>query len=160
MGKNKALDSLDKKIIQSLAEDGRMTVKDLVSRLGITSPTLQSRIKQLIQSGVLKIAGLLNPFKIPGLTMAIVAVRVENDEKLDEKLEQISELEEVHCVYAVTGQYDLIIEVVFSGGMESLYNFMSRKLPDLGNISYSESFVVMKAKKKWILQPPNLKWPL
>jgi hypothetical protein len=31
--------------------------------------------------------------------------------------------------------------------MESHYTFMSSKLPQQGNIDYSESFIVMKSKK-------------
>jgi len=33
---------------------------------------------------------------------------------------------------------------------------MSQKLPALENIGSSESFVVMKAKKKWLLLPSGL----
>ena len=150
------LDSLDRKIICSLSEDGRMPVKDLVGKLEITSPTLNMRIKHLIKSGALKIAGLVNVFKAEGLIMALVAIGVRDESKLDETLKGLSELEDVSSAYVVTGRYDIFAEVVFSGGMEELYLFMSQKLPMLNNIRSSESFVVMKAKKKWLLLPPKL----
>jgi Lrp/AsnC family transcriptional regulator for asnA, asnC and gidA len=157
MSSTKKLDSVDKKLIHYLSKDGRMPVKDLVSKLGITSPTLNSRLKHLIQSGVLKIVGLIDTFKIQNLNMALVAVRVKDDLKLNETLERISELEEVHSVYAVTGQYDIFIEVVIPGNIESLYHVMTEKLPKLGNIASSESFVIMKSMKKWVLLPQKLK---
>jgi len=152
----KKLDLVDKKLIHYLSKDGRMPVKDLVSELGITNPTLNSRLKHLLQSGVLKIAGLIDTFKIQNLNMAVVAARVKDDIRLSETLEKISELNEVHSVYAVTGRYDIFIEVLISGGIDSLYCFMSEKLPKLGNIASSESFVIMKSKKKWVLLPPKL----
>jgi len=159
MKPEKKLDELDKEILRHLGEDGRMSVKQLTGKLSITSPTLQSRIKQLTQSGVLKIAGLVNTFEIPGLIPVIVAARFDENTDLEEKMDQITQLDEVHSVCAVTGRYDVFIEVLFSEGIESLYDFMFKKLPEVGNIDYSESFVVMKSKKKWTLMPPQVDWP-
>lgn len=156
MNSVKKLDRVDKKLIHFLSKDGRMPVKDLVGELGITSPTLNSRLKNLLQAGVLKIAGLVDTFKIRDLNMALVAVRVKDDTKLSDTLERISELNAVHSVYAVTGRYDIFIEVLIPGGIDSLYSFMSDKLPKLGNIASSESFMIMKSKKKWVLLPPEL----
>jgi len=154
--KAKNLNILDKKLIGLLSEDGRMPVKKLVEKLDISNPTINSRMKNLIKSGVLKIAGLVDIFSTKGLIMALVAIRVKDDSKLDESLSQISELDNVHSAIAVTGRYDIFAEVVFAGEMEALYDFMSQKLPALENIGSSESFVVMKAKKKWLLLPSGL----
>jgi len=43
----KALDSLDKKLVRLLTEDGRIPVGDMAARLGVTAPTVRSRIKNL-----------------------------------------------------------------------------------------------------------------
>lgn len=152
----KKIDALDKKLIRYLSEDGRMTVKELVNKLAITSPTLQVRIKNLLQSGVLKIAGLVDVFKLKKVFMALVAIRVIDDSKIDETLEELSQMEEVSSVCAVTGRYDIFAEILFPNDMEAHYAFMSSKLPRQGNIDYSESFIVMKSKKKWTLLPPGL----
>ncbi len=157
MGDMKKLDALDKKLIYYLSQDGRMPVKELVKELEITSPTLQVRIKNLLQSGVFKIAGLIDVFKIEKLFMALVAIRVIDDSKIDETMNDLAELQEVSSVYAVTGRYDIFAEILFSNNMEELYSFMSSKLPHQGNIDHSESFVVMKSKKKWTLLPPGIK---
>lgn len=156
MGNLKKLDALDKKLLCYLSQDGRMPVKELVKKLEITSPTLQVRIKNLLQSRVLKIAGLVDVFKIKKLFMALVAIRVIDDSKIDSTLDDLSVMPEVDCVYAVTGRYDIFAEILFSQDMEALYTFMSSKLPLQGNIDYSESFVVMKSKKKWTLLPPGI----
>ena len=155
MGLNNKLDDLDKHIIQFLSEDGRMPVNNLVERLDSSTPTINSRMKNLIKSGALKIAGLVDVFNTKGLIMALVAIRVKNDSQLDDTLTKIAELEEVCSAVAVTGRYDIFAEVVFAGEMEALYDFMSQKLPALDNIGSSESFVMMKSKKKWILLPPG-----
>jgi Lrp/AsnC family transcriptional regulator for asnA, asnC and gidA len=149
----KALDRIDRRLISLLSEDGRISSRILAERLDITQPTVNARIKNLIKAGVLKISGMVDPFKADNFITAIVAIQVEDDKRLDEKLEKISQLEEVHRAYVVTGRYDIFVEVVLTEGMDELYRFMSSTLPALGGIRYSESFVVMRAKKNWTLMP-------
>lgn len=155
MKSKKNLDDLDKNLIRHLSEDGRMQAKTLAEKLDISNPTINARMKNLISSGALKIAGLVDIFRVKGLIMALVAIVVKDDSRLDETLTKISELEDVHSAYAVTGRYDVFAEVVFHGDIEELYLFMSQRLPSIDNIGSSESFVIMKAKKKWVLLPPN-----
>ena len=152
-GLKKEFDLTDRRLISLLSEDGRISSRVLAERLNITQPTVNARIRNLIQTGVLKISGLINPFKANNFIMVIVAIQVEDDKRLDEKLEQLSHLEEVHCAYVVTGRYDIFVEVVLTEGMDELYRFMSSTLPELGGIRHSESFVVMRARKKWTLMP-------
>ena len=149
----KQLNRLDRRLIHLLGQDGRMSPRILADQLNVSQPTVNSRIKNLIQAGVLKIAGLIDTFKVDNFITVIVAIQMEDDKLLDEKLEQISQLQEVHCAYVVTGRYDIFVEVVLTEGMDELYNFMSSTLPSLGGIRSSESFVVMRAKKKWTLMP-------
>jgi len=155
MKAKKNLDDLDKKLIRHLSEDGRMPVKNLVEKLNISNPTINTRMKNLINSGALKIGGMVDIFRVKGLIMALVAIGVKDDSRLEETLTKISELEDVHSAYAVTGRYDVFAEVVFHGDIEELYLFMSQSLPSIENIGSSESFVIMKAKKKWVLLPPK-----
>jgi len=153
--KPKKIDSLDKKLIQILNKDGRMTVAKIAEYLEITSPTVRSRMEGLIHSGILKIAGLVDAFKAQGLTTAIVGICLEVHEQLDEKIEEISNLSQVNWATVVTGRYEIIVEVVLPNGMPGLYKFLTVDLRKLGGIRSSESFVVMKAKRKWILLPED-----
>ena len=158
MSNSKKLDAMDKKLISYLSEDGRMPVKELVKKLQITSPTLQVRIKNLLQSGILKIAGVVDIFKTKKLFMAFIAIRVIDDLKIDQTLVDLSRMPEVTSVCVVTGRYDILAEVIFANDMEAHYNFMSSTLPAQGNIDYSESFVVMKSKKKWMILPKDIEF--
>lgn len=155
--KEKELDALDKELIQLLTKDGRTSIGRIAEYLGITRPTVRSRIEGLIRSGILRIAGLVNAFKAEGLTTAIVGICVETHSELDQKIEQISNLSQVHWAAVVTGHYDIIVEVVLPDSMASLYQFLTEELPQLGGIRSSESFIVMKAKDKWILLPEGAK---
>jgi len=149
----KDLHPLDRELISILVENGRIPIGQISKRLGVTSPTVRSRMKDLIQSGVLRVAGLVNCMKTKGITIAIVGITLERHQELDEKVEQISNLDKVHWSAVVTGQYDIIVEVVFSDDTDDIYQFLTGDLPQLGGIRSSETFVVLKAKRKWVLLP-------
>ncbi|SCY45475.1 Lrp/AsnC family transcriptional regulator [Desulfoluna spongiiphila] len=151
------LDATDRTLIKQLSIDGRMPVNKLVEHLGVTPPTLYSRMKRMLNSGVLKIAGLIDIFKTEDLIMAIVAFKIVDGTKLEERLEQISKLKQVHSAMVVTGRFDIFIEVVVPE-MPALYEFMTKDLPALGDIESCESFVVMKAKNKWVLPKSTNDW--
>ncbi|MBW1721393.1 MAG: Lrp/AsnC family transcriptional regulator [Deltaproteobacteria bacterium] len=147
------LDALDKRLIRVLIKEGRLPSGNIAERLDITPPTVRSRIEALVSSGVMRVAGLLNPFKLKDVTLALVCISLERHQELDAKIEAISQLPQVHWVVAVTGQYDIIAEIILTRGMPDLYQFLTEELPRLGGVRSSESFLVMKAKRKWILLP-------
>ena len=153
----KALDSLDKKLVRLLTEDGRIPVGDMAARLDVTAPTVRSRIKNLEKAGKLKIAGLIDPFEHKNLITALIGMNILSYGKLDEILEKLANLDYVTWVAVVTGRYDVIAEVVVNGGMADLYRLATDIIPQVGNVAKSETFVIMKSKRKWVCLPEGLK---
>lgn len=147
------LDPLDRRLVATLAEDGQVSAADLAARLGVSGPTARSRLRNLLAAGLLKIAGLIDPFQVKGLTVALVGLSLTSHKQLDEKLEQIAALPNVNWAAVVTGRYDILVELVLSEDMADLYAFLDRDLSQVGGIGTSESFVVMKARRKWIPLP-------
>lgn len=147
----KELDGLDRKLIHVLTQDGRMSAGSVAQFLGVTPPTVRARLDGLVRSGVLRIAALLNLSQTAKLNTVIVGISLEIHKQLDKKLEQISNLPQVHWAAAVTGRFDIIVEVILQNGIPGLYRFLTADLPRIGGIRSSESFVVMSARKKWIL---------
>jgi len=152
----KDLDSLDKKLVRLLTEDGRIPVRDIALRLGVTAPTVRSRIKALEKSGMLKITGLINPFEHKDLITALIGLNILSYGKLDEILEKFAHLDYVTWVAVVTGRYDVVAEVVVNGGMAELYRFTTDVIPRVGNVAQSETFVIMKSRRKWVCLPEGL----
>ncbi|MGO8683633.1 MAG: Lrp/AsnC family transcriptional regulator [Thermoleophilia bacterium] len=147
------LDTLDKSLVSLLTDDGRVGTAESAARLGVSTPTVRSRMRQLIDAGVLRIAGVINPFETRGITVALVGLTLDKY-RLEEKLGQIADLDEATWAAVVTGRYDIIVEVVTTEGMSGLYAFLNESLQQVGGIQSSEMFVVMKARHKWI-QPPS-----
>lgn len=149
----KVLDNLDKRLVSALTEDGQSQVGKLTERLGVTPPTVRSRMKNLISAGALKVAGLVDPMRTKGLTVALVGITLQSHKLLDEKLEQIANLDRVNWCAVVTGRYDLIVEIVCTENTSDLYDFLDKDLSQIGGVGSSESFMVMKSRRKWLLLP-------
>lgn len=150
------LDPLDRGVIASLAGDGRVSLSDLARRACVSRPTAAARLRSLTRDGVLRVAGVVDAFRLKGMTVALVGLTVDKH-RLDEKVEQIADLPEVTWAAVVTGRYDIMAEVVTEDGMNGLYAFLNVSLREVGGISASEMFVVMKARNRWTVLPRSLR---
>ncbi len=149
----KNIDTADRRIMAALAEDGQASAGDLAERLGVTAPTIRTRMKSLISQGLLRVAGLVDPFQVRGLTVALVGIKLMSHMQLDKKLTEIADLPDVNWAAVVTGRFDILVEIVLTEDVSGLYDFLDRDLSGVGGIASSESFVVMKARRKWIPLP-------
>lgn len=149
------VDGLDRQLLALIGEEGRLPLADAARRLGISRPTAAVRLRALLQDGVLRVAGLVDMFRLPSVTVALVGLTLDKY-LLDEKSEQIAGLPEVNWAAVVTGRYDIIVEVATEDGMAGLYRFLTQSLEVVGGIQSSEMFVVMKAHRKWTHLAPGM----
>lgn len=152
----KVLDELDQRLVGLLTKDGRMSVGDIASCLGVSSPTVRNRIKGLEQTGLLKISGLIDPARHQDLTTALIGLNIISQGKLPEVLEKLERLENISWAAVVTGRFDILVEVVFKGEMDELYRITSIDIPQVANVVKSETFVVMKSNSKWVSLPRGM----
>ncbi|MFQ6087157.1 MAG: Lrp/AsnC family transcriptional regulator, partial [Candidatus Bathyarchaeia archaeon] len=69
------LDKVDAGILKFLQRDGRMMYKDLARQLGVSLPTIRTRIKRLRELGVIqKFTVVVNPDRIFGKTRAVFVI--------------------------------------------------------------------------------------
>lgn len=151
-------DSMNSKIVRLLAEDGRMAVRDIATHLGVTAPTVRSRIKNLVSSGMLKVAALINPDNHDEVITAIMGINIQSYGKLDEALEKLASIDQVRWAAVVAGRYDLFAEVVVFGGISELHHLMTEIIPSVGRVKQTETFVFTKSRGKWISMPQGLKY--
>jgi Lrp/AsnC family transcriptional regulator for asnA, asnC and gidA len=151
--KKKTLDSLDNEIIRLLTADGRMPIGDMAARLNVTAPTIRSRIKNLEESGLLKVSGLIDPNEHPQMVTALVAMSIQSHGKMDQILEKIAGLPNVVWAGVSTGRYDIIAEVVCVEGKDELYRFTTKTILTIGNVVRSETFIIMKSRHNWLCLP-------
>ena len=68
-------------------------------------------------------------------------------------MEKVSRLENVTWAALVTGRYDILAEVVVTGGTMELYHLTTEIIPKVGSVLKSETFVILKSRQKWVRLP-------
>ncbi|MDQ1195228.1 Lrp/AsnC family transcriptional regulator [Agrobacterium sp. SORGH_AS 787] len=95
------LDDIDKRILQLLSNDGRMSVKDLAQQVGLSAPSTSERIKRLEERGVIRgFTVEIDPASIGFTLQAIIRVRplpgkLHVVQQLIEAIPEISECDKV-----------------------------------------------------------------
>ena len=77
------IDNTDRRIIELLQTDGRISNVELARRLGLSEGTIRKRIDRLLSSGVIQIVALPDLEQLQLETKVIITMRVEPD-KVDE----------------------------------------------------------------------------
>ncbi len=140
----KRIDDTNKAIIK-LLQDGRRPYSVIADELGITENTVRSRANKLLEDGVLKIIGMVDPEYVPGLQVIYMGVKLSTME-LTKKAEEFMTLRGVVSVAVVTGRYDLIAKLVLSEEEDlSLLNFFSNELTKISNVLDVETYVVYQS---------------
>ena len=134
------LDELDYRIAKALYEDGRLPTKYIASSLGISEPTVRSRLKKLKGMGVLQVKASLNLRKID-CAAAFIAVKAKAP-KMQELLKSVSNLPEVDAVYQTFGEYDLII-LATANDVRGIQRFCE-KLSTLDGVESLKSSLVLE----------------
>ena len=155
MGKTK-LDTLENEIIRLLTENGRMPIGEMAKKLNVTAPTIRSRIKGLEKNGMFKVSGLIDPRRHIEMITALVAMSVRSEGKLDQILDKIAHLPNVARAGVATGRYDIIAEVICVEGKDELYRFTTDTILKMGNVTRSETFILMKSRNNWLQLPEGV----
>ena len=81
--------------------------------------------------------------------LALLGVNVAESKLLDQKAQEIAELEGVISVAIVSGRYDLLVEILVASN-KGLIQFLTKTLSTIKGISKTETFVMLKTHKKWL----------
>lgn len=128
-------------IIRNL-QDGRKSYNKIAEELKITENTVRSRVNKLLEEGVLDIAGLIDPEKLPEHRAVIVGVKLDTMDLVG-KGKEFSQLKGVVSVSVVTGRFDLMLVVLLKKGF-GLLEFYTEEVARIQEVRSVETFVIYK----------------
>ena len=142
------LDDLDKKIIVELQHNGRTPYKDIAKKLKVSDGTIRLRTEKMIKRNFLRITASIDPFHFENSITALIGINIARRSHV-EFMQKISRISGVKSVCNATGRYDLLVEVFFDS-REALKKFLVSDLSQIGDISFTETFVYLDALNKWV----------
>jgi Lrp/AsnC family leucine-responsive transcriptional regulator len=144
------LDKTDRKLLDLLQKDGRMTNLDLAGRVALSPSACLRRVRSLEEAGVIRgYAALLDPAKIGLGLLAFVTVKLEKRGRMptDAFARACRDWPEVAACHATTGDMDYLLRV----HVEDLPHFsrfvMDSLLKHPGVIDVKSSFVLEQVKE-------------
>lgn len=145
-----ALDKNDLAILKLLQENARVTVKEISSKIHLSTTPVHERIKRMEQSGVIKqYATLLDHSKVKKGLMVICYVSLKEHSKNAglKFIKAINALNEVVECYNISGEFDFMLKVV-EENMDSYYDFHVNRLSQIENMGNVQSVFVMGVIKQ------------
>ncbi len=144
MTDTKPLDSIDRRILDVMSADGRISVNDLAERIGLSaSPTLR-RLRRLEESGVIRgYHADIDPHTVGrGLTVWVtVRIALFDPDQLADFERELVELDAVTNVYHVTGDVDYLVRVDIAD-LDAYDELIRRQIPSLPGAAHVTSYVV------------------
>ncbi|MFZ6689196.1 Lrp/AsnC family transcriptional regulator [Undibacterium sp. SXout11W] len=145
----RALDKLDRKLLNQLQRDNQIPTRTLAEKLHISQPTCLRRIRELRDVGVISNdVSVVDPFALAFGMLAFLEVSLVNqsDEFMHDFEARMNKEAEVMQCYFVSGEYDyfLVVHVI---DMDAYYQFVRRVISGSGNVRHFHSRFPMKKTK-------------
>ena len=148
MGRMK-LDRIDRLILKSLQEDGRMTNVELARRASISAPPCLRRVRALEESGV--IAGYHADIDPPSLGFGVMifaqvglSSQAEHDLKAFEEL--VDSWPQVRECYMLAGETDFLLKIV-AEDWETYNRFLTTHLTTAPKVAHVKSALAIRRSK-------------
>lgn len=140
-----SLDKTDEKILKNLMKNARLSARQLALKLGISTVTAISRVKKLENEKIIKgYSAVIDHEKIGyDITAIIEIIAKKNVLEIENKL---SKIDNVCCVYDITGNTDTIIVAKFKE-REELSDFV-KSLSSMANVENTITHVVLNTAKE------------
>ncbi|HDJ94870.1 MAG TPA: Lrp/AsnC family transcriptional regulator [Acidilobales archaeon] len=148
-----ALDELDKKIINALIENPRITYRKLAKSLGVSVGTVYNRVKKLMSRGIIRDFTVQVDFSKVGYDVtALILVKVDGKHIIDVERE-VARYPNVCAVYDVTGEFDVIVVAKFRN-IGELNKFIKNLLAKPYVLSTNTSIALNVVKENFKLKIP------
>lgn len=149
----RALDKLDRRILKLLQEDGRMAMKDLAERVGLTVTPCIERVRRMERDGVITgYHARVDPSQLGASLLVFVEITLDhkNGNMFEQFRREVMKIDEVLECHLVSGDFDYLIKARISE-MADYRKLLGDILLQLPGAVQSKSYVVMEEIKETLM---------
>ncbi|MFX0061779.1 MAG: Lrp/AsnC family transcriptional regulator [Candidatus Hermodarchaeota archaeon] len=153
--RKKKIDEIDGNILSILKNNADMSMEalrellDIEHGITITRQAVQARVKKLKDEEILKIKGIVNHEKLGKKILAFVLVSFLPGGRYSQRdlAKQIAEIPEVHGVWVISGDWDILLKVRVSS-LEDVGNLIIDKIRTLEGVGKTITCACFSAVKE------------
>ncbi len=147
---HKEIDATDRKILEILQDQGRITNSELAKQVGMSPPPTLERVKKLERNNyITKYVALVDPHKVGISCFTYVEVTLVRHgvEALGRLTEALVAMDEVLECHHITGEADFLLKVA-TKDIPAYEDFIIHKLTALPDVQHLKTLVVLSTKKQ------------
>jgi len=149
MQREPKLDVIDRKILQTLQREGRISNVDLAKRVHLSPTPCFERVRRLEQGGYIqRYVAQLDPQRLGMGLLAFVEVSLDKTSPLafERFREIVADLAEVQECHMVAGGFDYLLKVRVTD-MLAYRRFLGERISALPGVSRTHTYFVMEETK-------------
>jgi Lrp/AsnC family leucine-responsive transcriptional regulator len=153
--KPRKLDRTDRRILECLQADGRISNVDLARKVNLTPTPCIERVKRLERHGYIRgYTALLDPQMVDASLLVFVEIDLSHNspDAFRKFREEARKLPEVLDCHLVSGNFDYLIKARVSD-MKAYRELLGEKILSLPSVNGSRSYVVMEEVKETLSLP-------
>ncbi len=151
----KILDRTDRRILECLQADGRISNVQLARKVNLTPTPCIERVKRLERQGYIKgYSAILNPEMVNAGLLVFVEINLSHNspDAFRRFREEARRLPEIMDCHLVSGNFDYLIKARVSD-MKAYRELLGEKILSLPDVKGSRSYVVMEEVKETLSLP-------
>lgn len=144
------LDKTDRRILDILQRDARISITDLAEQVGLSPTPCARRVRQLEISGLIQgYSAIVDPKRAGQTIQAIVQIKLtqHSDEIVERFRRTLIDRPEVLACYTMTGEMDFLLHVIVRD-IEALSDFTMRRLLRVPGVRDVTSSIVLETVKR------------
>ncbi|MCS7178225.1 MAG: Lrp/AsnC family transcriptional regulator [Anaerolineae bacterium] len=139
------MDELDHLILQTLQQDGRTPFTHIARQAGVSETTVRLRYRALVEAGVIRTVGIVDPYALGFHAPALVGINVAPGQ-VDEVARRIAHLPEVSYLVMTLGSFDLVMEV-FCRDLRHLTDFLLQHIHPIPGVYSTQTLMIARSYK-------------
>jgi len=139
------LDALDRRIVDLLTVDARVSNRQIAAQLGVTEGTIRGRINRLEEGGAIRLTAVTNVAFAGSPRVVLIGIRAQHGE-LRAVSEKIAAMTEIRCVIIMLGRFDILAIGLFDA-LEDIVEVANNRILALPGVRHVETSIAVKTLK-------------
>ncbi len=140
------IDSFDRRILDALRSDGRMSITELAKRVGLSKTPTQVRLKRLIDERYIRgFRAVIDPAKLGLDHIAFAEVKLSDTREaaLDEFRRAVLKIPEVEECHMIASSFDYLLKVR-TADIRRYRIVLGERISSLPHVASTSTFVAME----------------
>lgn len=141
------LDPIDRKILQKLVENARISVSDLARHVNLSKTPVAARLRAMETSGlIMGYRALISPRKLGRLQVSFMEVKLTDTREaaLNAFNTAVRKVTAVEECYMIAGGFDYLLKIR-SRNMDEYRHIMAEEISALPHVASTSTYVAMEA---------------